>query len=207
MSITLKATLHGHGVTLTLRGVDVASVKVQVEQAAEWLRVQAPAQPPTQNTEQPKGWCAKTACNMTQNHKNGRAWWLSSLGRWHLVQGQVAPPRGRAQALPRFQRRDDMTIRKDTVGATGWSSTPPLARWCVCVCTMCVRKWYAACRTAKACPSFLPYGSEGLFLCPYRLIYLPASRPTRAVIHNHTDNTWTDGLSVRYEHIWSLARN
>ena len=41
MSITLKATLHGHEVMVTLRGVDFASVKAQVEQASEWLKVQS----------------------------------------------------------------------------------------------------------------------------------------------------------------------
>jgi hypothetical protein len=35
VSITLKATLHGHEVMVTLRGVDFASVKAQVEQASE----------------------------------------------------------------------------------------------------------------------------------------------------------------------------
>ena len=75
MSITLKATLHGHEVMVTLRGVDFASVKAQVEQASEWLRVQAPAQSPTQHTEQPKGWCSKHGVQMTQNHKDGRSWW------------------------------------------------------------------------------------------------------------------------------------
>ena len=80
VSITLKATLHGHEVMVTLRGVDFASVKAQVEQASEWLRVQAPAQPPTQSTghadrwERP-GWCAKHGVQMTQQHKEGRSWW------------------------------------------------------------------------------------------------------------------------------------
>ena len=80
VSITLKATLHGHEVLVTLRGVDFASVKAQVEQASEWLRVQAPAQPPVQSTgqaDQPHkpGWCAKHGVQMTQNHKEGRSWW------------------------------------------------------------------------------------------------------------------------------------
>jgi hypothetical protein len=80
VSITLKATLHGHEVMVTLRGVDFASVKAQVEQASEWLKVQAPVQPPTQgagqadHSQQP-GWCAKHSVQMTQNHKNGRSWW------------------------------------------------------------------------------------------------------------------------------------
>ena len=38
VSITLKATLHGHEVMVILRGVDFASVKAQVEQASEWLK-------------------------------------------------------------------------------------------------------------------------------------------------------------------------
>ena len=84
MSITLKATLHGHEVMVTLRGTDFASVKAQVEQASEWLKVQAPAQPPAQTTEQPEGWCAKHSVQMTQNHKNGRSWWSHRLadGTW-----------------------------------------------------------------------------------------------------------------------------
>ena len=39
MSITLKATLHGHEVMVTLRGVDFASVKAQVEHASAWLQL------------------------------------------------------------------------------------------------------------------------------------------------------------------------
>jgi hypothetical protein len=80
VSITLKATLHGHEVLVTLRGVDFASVKAQVEHASEWLRVQTPAQSPTQSTGQPgrsqrSGWCSKHGMQMTQNHKDGRSWW------------------------------------------------------------------------------------------------------------------------------------
>jgi hypothetical protein len=40
VSITLKATLHGHEVLVTLRGTDFASVKVQVEAASQWLQAQ-----------------------------------------------------------------------------------------------------------------------------------------------------------------------
>jgi hypothetical protein len=80
VSITLKATLHGHEVMVTLRGTDFASVKARVEQASQWLGVQAPAQSPTQgagqadHSQQP-GWCAKHGVQMTQNHKDGRSWW------------------------------------------------------------------------------------------------------------------------------------
>jgi hypothetical protein len=84
VSITLKATLHGHEVMVTLRGVDFASVKAQVEQASEWLKVQAPAQPPTQSPEHPDrgerpGWCAKHSVQMTQQHKHGRSWWSHKI--------------------------------------------------------------------------------------------------------------------------------
>jgi hypothetical protein len=75
VSITLKATLHGHEVLVTLRGVDFASVRAQVEQASEWLRVQAPAQPSTQSPAHPEGWCSKHGRQMTLNHKDGRSWW------------------------------------------------------------------------------------------------------------------------------------
>ena len=47
VSITLKASLHGHEVLVTLRGVDFASVKAQVEQASQGLGCQAPATDPT----------------------------------------------------------------------------------------------------------------------------------------------------------------
>src|SRR5438067_11898591 len=55
-------------------GVDFASVKAQVEQTSEWLRVQAPAQSPTQSTEHPERWerpgcCIKHGMQITQNHK------------------------------------------------------------------------------------------------------------------------------------------
>ena len=40
VSITLKATLHGHEVLVTLRGVDFASVQAQVEDASQWLQAQ-----------------------------------------------------------------------------------------------------------------------------------------------------------------------
>jgi len=41
VSITLKATLHGHEVLVTLRGMDFASVKAQVEDASQWLQAQS----------------------------------------------------------------------------------------------------------------------------------------------------------------------
>ena len=54
MSITLKAMLHGHEVLVTLRGVDFASVKAQVEHASKWLSAQAPADYSTmQSTQTP----------------------------------------------------------------------------------------------------------------------------------------------------------
>jgi len=39
VSITLKATLHGYEVLVTLCGVDFASVKAQVEHASAWLQL------------------------------------------------------------------------------------------------------------------------------------------------------------------------
>ena len=53
VSITLKATLHDHEVLVTLRGVDFASVKTQVEHASEWLSAQAPADHSTMQPSQP----------------------------------------------------------------------------------------------------------------------------------------------------------
>jgi hypothetical protein len=74
VSITLKATLHGHEVLVTLRGTDFASVKSQVEQASEWLSTQASAQGQPARTEQ--GWCARHGVAMKLNHgKNGSTWY------------------------------------------------------------------------------------------------------------------------------------
>ena len=41
VSITLKASLHGQEVMVTLRGTDFASVKAQVEDASQWLQAQS----------------------------------------------------------------------------------------------------------------------------------------------------------------------
>jgi hypothetical protein len=73
VSITLKASLHGHEVLVTLRGVDFASVKAQVEAASEWLQGQAPAPsgPADADTQQ----CPKHGVPMKLNHKDGRSWW------------------------------------------------------------------------------------------------------------------------------------
>jgi hypothetical protein len=70
VSITLKAMLHGHEVLVTLRGVDFASVKAQVEQASEWLGTQAGATDPTAKQ------CPKHHVAMKLNHgKNGSTWY------------------------------------------------------------------------------------------------------------------------------------
>ena len=51
-----------------------------------------------------------------------------------------------------------------SMGATGQSTRAP-ARSSVSVCTRrAPQRLCGACRTANACPSFLPHGSEGLFL-------------------------------------------
>src|SRR5215471_7862567 len=83
VSITLKATLHGHEVLVTLRGTDFASVKAQVEQASEWLKVQAPAQPPTQpptkGTTRPahddSPYCHRHKTALKRFTKDGRSWY------------------------------------------------------------------------------------------------------------------------------------
>jgi hypothetical protein len=70
VSITLKATLHGHEVLVTLRGVDFVSVKAQVEDASQWLKAQggqvADATPR----------CPKHGVVMKLNHgKDGSTWY------------------------------------------------------------------------------------------------------------------------------------
>jgi hypothetical protein len=92
VSITLKATLHGHEVMVTLRGVDFASVKAQVEQASQWLKVQAPAQPPTQPPAQGKAqtahddspYCHTHQAVLKRYERNGQVWYSHKTadGRW-----------------------------------------------------------------------------------------------------------------------------
>jgi len=92
VSITLKATLHGHKVLVTLRGVDFASVKAQVEQASQWLSVQAPAQPPTQPPAQGKTqrahddspYCRAHKAVLKRYERNGQVWYSHKTadGRW-----------------------------------------------------------------------------------------------------------------------------
>jgi hypothetical protein len=92
VSITLKATLHGHAVMVTLRGVDFASVKTQVEQASQWLSVQAPAQPPTQPPAQgstqrahdDSPYCHAHNAVLKRFERNGQVWYSHKLtnGQW-----------------------------------------------------------------------------------------------------------------------------
>ena len=97
VSITLKATLHGHEVLVTLRGVDFASVKAQVEDASAWLQAQAPvpvpwdpkgpqASPPPASEEQ--RWCPKHGDKLTLNHKEGRSWWSHRLAEGGFCKGK-----------------------------------------------------------------------------------------------------------------------
>jgi hypothetical protein len=69
VSITLKATLHGHEVLVTLRGTDFASVKVQVEQASQWLQAQS-----DQGSESVPH-CPIHGVPLKRQQKNGRSWW------------------------------------------------------------------------------------------------------------------------------------
>ena len=70
VSITLKATLHGYEVLVTLRGVDFSSVKAQVEDASQWLKAQGGQAEGT--TPQ----CLKHGVPMRLNHgKDGSTWY------------------------------------------------------------------------------------------------------------------------------------
>jgi hypothetical protein len=88
VSITLKATFNGHDVMVTLRGVDFASVKAQVEQASQWLSVQAPPQPPAQRTtpadHDNSSYCHRHKTAMKRFTKDGRSWHSHKTadGRW-----------------------------------------------------------------------------------------------------------------------------
>jgi hypothetical protein len=96
VSITLKATLHGHEVMVTLRGVDFASVKAQVEQASQWLSVQAPAQPPTQppaqgtaqHADNDSPYCHAHNAVLKRYERNGQVWYSHKLANGPWCRGQ-----------------------------------------------------------------------------------------------------------------------
>jgi hypothetical protein len=70
VSITLKGMIHGQEVMVTLRGVDFASVKAQVEDASQWL--DAKGSQPTDETPQ----CPRHGVAMKLNHgKDGSTWY------------------------------------------------------------------------------------------------------------------------------------
>jgi hypothetical protein len=82
VSITLKATLNGHEVMVTLRGTDFASVKTQVEQASEWLSVQGTGQPSHQDDSP---YCPIHRVPLKQQRKDGHTWyshWVADEKRW-----------------------------------------------------------------------------------------------------------------------------
>ena len=93
VSITLKATLNGHEVMVTLRGTDFASVRAQVEQASQWLSVQAPAQPPTQpptqgtaqRAHEDSPYCHAHNAVLKRSERNGHVWYSHKLanGQWY----------------------------------------------------------------------------------------------------------------------------
>jgi hypothetical protein len=82
VSITLKATLHGHEVMVTLRGVDFASVKAQVEQASQWLSTHGTGQT---SPQEDSPYCSIHRVPLKQQHKDGRTWyshWVADEKRW-----------------------------------------------------------------------------------------------------------------------------
>ena len=82
MSITLKATLHGHEVMVTLRGVDFASVKAQVEQAASGSGAGSSTATHAGHRA-PSGRCSKHG-GRDAEPKEGRYWWShkTAEGSW-----------------------------------------------------------------------------------------------------------------------------
>ena len=69
MSITLKATLHGQKVMVTFRGVDFASVKVQVEDASQWLQAHSG------QTAETIPQCPIHGVPLKRQQKDGRTWY------------------------------------------------------------------------------------------------------------------------------------
>jgi hypothetical protein len=80
VSITLKASLHGFETLVTLRGTDFASVQVQVEHAAQWLKAQVPAPAPLAASQGQEGWCSKHGIQMKLTTKEGRSWFSHRVG-------------------------------------------------------------------------------------------------------------------------------
>ena len=107
MSITLKATLHGHEVMVTLRGVDFASVKAQVEQASP---VAPGPERPYQQTTTPQ--CPKHGAMKPSTKGKGRYCPTSSL----MAPGARASSANQGQGtrsapLPEERRYVDQEVR------------------------------------------------------------------------------------------------
>lgn len=99
VSITIKGYLHGQDVMITLRGTDLATVLVQVEEAAQFLKApqpQASSPPPELSPQQHNalaqgqkitqtGWCAVHNQAMKWNAgRDGKKGWFSHRydGEW-----------------------------------------------------------------------------------------------------------------------------
>jgi hypothetical protein len=88
VSITLKASVHGFETLVTLRGTDFASVQAQVEQAAQWLKAQAPQPAPQASSPGQDGFCQKQQVTMTLNTKNSHSWYSHRLPEGGFCKGR-----------------------------------------------------------------------------------------------------------------------
>ena len=67
---------------VTLRGVDFASVKAQVEQASQWLSIQGTGQT---SPQEDRPYCPLHKVALKQQHKDGRTWYSHRVAderRW-----------------------------------------------------------------------------------------------------------------------------
>jgi hypothetical protein len=84
VSITLKATLNGHEVMVTLRGVDFASVKAQVEDASQWLQAQNGQSAGTEQEPASLPRCTLHGVALHRFERGGQVWHSHKLidGSW-----------------------------------------------------------------------------------------------------------------------------
>jgi hypothetical protein len=84
-SVNVRLQIDGRECQLTLRDIDETRL---LQRLTALLKQYPTAQPATQSTAQGEGWCHKHGVQMTQNQKQGRAWWSHRLPEGGFCKGK-----------------------------------------------------------------------------------------------------------------------
>jgi hypothetical protein len=88
VSITLKGRMHGQEVMVTLRGVDFASVKAQVEDASQWLQGQGASTVHEADAPPALPRCTKHDATLQRFERGRRVWHSHKLADGSWCKGQ-----------------------------------------------------------------------------------------------------------------------